>query len=87
MALGITGQKTPKAQQTYASHLLAPVVMIGALSDIDSFINNTALSGKQEGAWVITEAVDGTLSLAVASGSKPEDKWFPVQPDGKVTPV
>ena len=87
MALPITGQKMSKAKQTYAAHLLAPVIRIGRLADLADPINNTSLSGKQEGAWVITQATDGTLSVAVASGSKPDDKWYPATAGSKVTPA
>lgn len=87
MALPITGQKASVAKQTYATHLLAPIIRLGDLSDIDNVINDTSISGKQEGAWVFTEAVDGTLSVAVASGSKPEDKWYPATAGSKVTPA
>ena len=87
MALPITGQKAPVAKQTYATHLLAPIVKLADLSDIDNVINDNTISGKQEGAWVFTEALDGTLSIAVASGSKPADKWYPATAGSKVTPA
>lgn len=87
MALPITGQKTPKGRQTYATHLLAPIVPLASLSDIDNPINDTVVSGKQIGAWVITRAADGTLSFAVASGSLPSDKWYPAKAGTKVTPA
>lgn len=87
MALGITGQHTPKGVQTYATHLLAPVVSLGSLSNIDHPINDTTISGKQKGALVITRAVDGTLSFAVAGGSLPADKWYPAKAGSKVTPA
>lgn len=83
----ITGQKTPKGIQTYATHLLAPVVALADLSDVSNPINDNTISGKQEGAWVITKALDGTLSIAVAAGSLPTDKWYPATAGSKVTPA
>lgn len=87
MALPITGQKTPKGQQTYATHLLAPVVSIFALQNIDDPINDKYISGKQEGAWVIARNAAGQLFFAVASGPEKADKWYPAKPGSKVIPA
>lgn len=76
MALPITGQLTPVAKQTYATHLIAPIVPQAYLADSAHPINNTALSGKQKGALVLCQlTATGKLVYAFARGSAPTDLW------------
>lgn len=87
MSFPVTGQPMPKAEATFATHLLAPVVDINLLGESTHPINDAVVSGKQKGAWVITKADNGDLSVAVAAGSLPTDKWFPATVGSKVSPV
>lgn len=87
MSFPVTGQPMPKAEATFATHLLAPIVDIRSLSESNHPINDAVVSGKQEGAWVITKAANGDLSVAVAAGPLPTDKWFPANVGSKVSPV
>lgn len=83
----ITGQKTPKGIQTYATHLIAPIVPEAYLLDQAHPINDKALSGKQEGALVICERTTGDLVYALARGDKPTDGWDITSVASKVTPA
>lgn len=87
MALPITGQLTPVAKQTYATHLIAPIVPQAFLSDVEHPINNAALSGKQKGALVLCQlASNGKLVYAFARGSAPADMWDLAASGTDVTP-
>lgn len=83
----VTGQKTPKGTQTYATHLIAPIVTEAYLLDQAHPINDKALSGKQEGALVICERTTGDLVYALARGDKPTDGWDITSVASKVTPA
>ena len=85
--LPIIGQKQPVGKQTYATHLIAPVVPHSFLGDKDHPINDAALSGKHEGALVICQEANGALVYAVARGSKPTDGWDLATPSTKVNPA
>ena len=88
MALPVTGQLTPVAKQTYATHLIAPIVPQSVLADIDHDINDTAKSGKQKGALVLCRlTATGKLVYAFARGSKPEDLWDVATNGSDVSPA
>lgn len=84
----ITGQPMPEGKQTYASHLIAPIVPEAFLLDQNHPINDAALSGKSEGALVICERTsNGDLVYALARGDKPTDGWDITSVASKVTPA
>lgn len=83
----ITGQAMPTGKQTYATHLIAPIVPEAYLLDEDHPINDRALSGKQEGALVICERTNGDLVYAMARGDQPTDGWDVTSVASKVTPA
>lgn len=69
----ITGDATKGTSvKTVALTLPQPVVAKADLLDTAHPINQAAMSGKQAGSTVI---VAETFELAVASGTKPADKW------------
>lgn len=74
--LPITGQPMPKAKQTYATHLIAPIVPQSVLGDVNHDINDAAKSGKHKGALVICKLTSGgKLVYAFARGPLPADPW------------
>lgn len=88
MALSVTGQITPVAKQTYATHLIAPIVPQAYLADSAHPINDTKLSGKQKGALVLCKLTSGgKLVYAFARGSLPTDLWDLATSGTDVTPA
>lgn len=83
----ITGQFMPEGKQTYATHLIAPIVPEASLLNQDHPINDRALSGKQEGALVICEMANGDLVYALARGDQPTDGWDVTSVASKVNPA
>lgn len=75
--LGITGQRSVSHQAKVATEV-APIVDISDVSDVNSYLNQKYLSGKQEGYTVLTKK-GSRYSLYAATGSKPEDKWLPLE--------
>ncbi|UVD33102.1 hypothetical protein [Escherichia phage NTNC80A] len=71
--LGVTGQRRASHKSKVAAEV-APLVDLNSIKDIQSYLNQRYLSGKQEGYAVLAK-VDGGYSLYVASGSKVSDKW------------
>lgn len=57
---------------------MAPIVDISDVSDVNSYLNQKYLSGKQEGYTVLAKK-GSRYSLYVATGSKPEDGWLPLE--------
>lgn len=57
---------------------MAPIVDISDVSDVNSYLNQKYLSGKQEGYTVLAKK-GSRYSLYAAAGSKPEDKWLPLE--------
>lgn len=88
MALPVTGQITPVAKQTYATHLIAPIVPQAFLADSAHPINDTKLSGKQKGALVLCQlSSGGKLVYAFARGPLPTDLWDIATSGTDVTPA
>lgn len=85
----VTGQAfRGKEVNTIVTALPLPIVLAADLAKKDHPINIAELSGKQRGAMVLVEATaGGALSVAVASGGLPADKWETVALDTDVTPV
>lgn len=75
--LGITGQRGVSHQAKVATEV-APIVDISDVSDVNSYLNQKYLSGKQEG-YIVLVKKGSRHSLYSATGSKPEDKWLPLE--------
>ncbi|ABM63438.1 hypothetical protein PEA_00450 [Erwinia phage phiEa1H] len=77
--LSVTGEK-PRNRKVTVTALVAPLVLMSALEDVDDPINDYALSGKEAGATVYA-VTSGTLTaptgieLRIATGNQPEDPW------------
>lgn len=88
MALPVTGQLTPVAKQTYATHLIAPIVPQSFLADSGHDINKTEKSGKQKGSLVLCRlTTTGKLVYAFARGPLPTDPWDTATSGTDVTPA
>lgn len=78
--LSVTGEK-PRNRKVTVTSLVAPLVLLSALEDVDDPINDLALSGKEAGATVYA-VTEGTLTspvsieLRIATGNQPEDPWL-----------
>lgn len=73
------------------SALVAPLVLASRLEDEDDVINQTHLSGKQKGAYVLavtagTEELPTAYELRSAVGSEPGDAWLAVGGSGGTAP-
>lgn len=80
--------KQPKAKQTIATCLVAPVVPVTlGLMKLDHVVNQHRLSGKQEGAIVIGKQDDGKLSICIAVGAEPASKWDYAAATSEITPA
>lgn len=75
--LGITGQRSLSHQSKVATEV-APIVDISEVSDVNSYLNQKYLSGKQEG-YIVLVKNGSRHSLYAATGSKSEDKWLPLE--------
>lgn len=79
MAYPVTGT-LPSNKRAPVIALVAPLVLLSALDDVDDPINDIALSGKEAGATVYA-VTGGTLEaptrieVRIATGQKPEDPW------------
>lgn len=88
MALPITGQRTPKAVvYKVAACSTAPVVTNADFTNKKSIINQTEMSGKQDGAFAISKASNGALTLMLATGSAPDSTWLPITRAETLTPT
>ncbi|UNA00893.1 hypothetical protein VLVyarbaL_00006 [Erwinia phage VyarbaL] len=79
MALPVTGER-PRSRKATVTALVAPLVLLSALEDVDDPINDLALSGKEAGATVyaVTEGTvknPVTIELRIATGNMPGDPW------------
>lgn len=77
--LSVTGEK-PRNRKVTVTALVAPLVLLSALEDVDDPINDYALSGKEAGATVyaVTEgtlAAPTAIEVRIATGNMPEDPW------------
>lgn len=75
MSLPVTGQRVAKAHYVKIPALLAPIVPVESLIDVNSPINDASVSGKKAGACVLAEMGDGSLVVSVARGDLPSDEW------------
>lgn len=83
-----TGQVfVPKAVETIATALAAPVVSFEDLKKLESTINLTELSGKREGSVVIAKATDGKWYICVAEDDLPKSKWNCVELNTPILPT
>ena len=77
----------PKDVKLTVTALVAPLVLAADLADVDNMINQTHLSGKQKGAYVLA-VTSGTVlaptayELRSAVGSAPGDAWVAVGGSG-----
>ena len=79
MAYPVTGT-LPSNKRAPVIALVAPLVLLSALEDVDDPINDIALSGKEAGATVYavtggTVEAPTTIELRIATGQKPSDPW------------
>lgn len=82
-----TGQRA-LSRQTYVASIPAPVVELAHLGSLTAAINESALSGKQEGAVVCYTNADKTqVGVAVALGSESVSKWVKLIDATEITPV
>jgi len=75
----------PKDVKLTVTALVAPLVLAADLADVDNMINQTHLSGKQIGAYVLavtagTLAAPTAFEMRAAVGSAPDSEWLPVSP-------
>ena len=70
--LGITGQRGVSHLAKVATEV-APIVDVSEVSDVNSYLNQKFLSGKQEG-YIVLAKNGSRHSLYAATGSNPEDK-------------
>lgn len=88
MALPITGQRTPKAVvYKVAACSTAPVVANADFTNKKSLINQTEMSGKQDGAFAISKSSAGALTLMMATGDAPDSTWLPITRSETLTPA
>lgn len=79
MALSVTGE-APRSRKATVTALVAPLVLLSALEDVDDPINDLALSGKEAGATVYA-VTKGTITkpeaieLRIATGKGAADPW------------
>ena len=83
--LSVTGE-TPRSRKATVTALVAPLVLLSALEDVDDPINDLALSGKEAGATVYA-VTKGTITkpeaieLRIATGKGASDPWVTSEVD------
>lgn len=83
--LSVTGE-TPRSRKATVTALVAPLVLLSALEDVDDPINDLALSGKEAGATVYA-VTKGTITkpeaieLRIATGKGAADPWVTSEVD------
>lgn len=84
----LTGRYDRKQITLTSEALMLPVVTEGSIKKKANVINDATKSGKQKAAMVC-RPVDGTLGIAIATGSKEDAAWLSVKMDsvGLITPA
>lgn len=76
--LGITGQQKRNSIQSKIVGELPTIFPLEDLNKPEAMLNRRELSGKAEGMAITVKDEDGNFFIYVATGSKPEDKWIPL---------
>lgn len=77
----LTGRYNHKQITPTSEALMLPVVTEESIKKKANVINDATKSGKQKAAMVC-RPVDGTLKIAIATGSKEDADWLSVKMDG-----
>jgi len=83
----LTGKSKRKQVQPVSEELMLPVIPKEEASKKSNVINDATKSGKQKGAMVCLEQLDGALKIAIAVDGKEDSKWELVTTEPIITPV